>query len=168
MVAKTISIWFSEMISGGERTSVSPLLRMRTSSSKHHLAHSAPRAPRGTVSGRKVNRGQQTDIADIDNVRSVSGGVGRLLPNWCQPPQRQTHDRVMKTWREEIEAMHGERCLITLTLHPRSDYGSARASRIAALDRLLTWLGTLPGVAFMRCDEIAAAAEDIRSKAHRL
>ena len=45
--------------------------------------------------------------------------------------QRQTHDRVMKTWHEEIEAMHRERCLITLTLHPRSDYGSARASRIA-------------------------------------
>jgi peptidoglycan-N-acetylglucosamine deacetylase len=81
--------------------------------------------------------------------------------------QRQTHDRVMKTWHEEIEAMHRERCLITLTLHPRSDYGSARASRIAALDRLLTWLRGLPGVAFMRCDEIAAAADDFRSESRR-
>jgi hypothetical protein len=71
--------------------------------------------------------------------------------------QRQTHDRVMKAWHEEIEAMHREHCLITLTPHPRSDYGSARASRIAALDRLLTWVGTLPEVTFMRCDEIAAA-----------
>jgi hypothetical protein len=81
--------------------------------------------------------------------------------------QRQTHDRVMKTWHEEIEAMHRERCLITLTLHPRSDYGSARASRIAALDRLLTWLRDLPGVAFMRCDAIAAAADDFRSEIRR-
>ena len=81
--------------------------------------------------------------------------------------QRQTHDRIMKTWHEEIEAMHRERCLITLTLHPRSDYGSARASRIAALDRLLTWLRGLPGVAFMRCDEIAAAADEFRSEARR-
>ena len=82
-------------------------------------------------------------------MRGVSERVGRLLP-------------------EEIEAMHRERCLITLTLHPRSDYGSARVSRIAALDRLLMWLGTLPGVAFMRCDEIAATAEGRGSEAHRL
>jgi hypothetical protein len=53
--------------------------------------------------------------------------------------------------------------IMTLTLHPRSDYGSARASRIAALDRLLTWLRGLPGVALMRCDEIASAVEDLRS-----
>ena len=71
--------------------------------------------------------------------------------------QRQTQDRVMKTWREEIEAMHRERCLITLTLHPRSDYGSARASRIAALDGTLTWLRGLAGVAFMTCEQIADA-----------
>jgi peptidoglycan/xylan/chitin deacetylase (PgdA/CDA1 family) len=73
--------------------------------------------------------------------------------------QRQTHDRVMQTWREEIEAMHRERCLVTLTLHPRSDYGSARASRIAALDRLLSWLSALPDIAFMTCGEISEAAE---------
>ncbi len=72
--------------------------------------------------------------------------------------QRQTQDRVMKTWREEIEAMHRERCLITLTLHPRSDYGSARASRIAALDGTLTWLRGLAGVTFMTCEQIANAA----------
>src|SRR5216683_1655072 len=38
MVAKTISISFSEMISGGERTSVSPLLRTRMPSSKQRIA----------------------------------------------------------------------------------------------------------------------------------
>jgi peptidoglycan/xylan/chitin deacetylase (PgdA/CDA1 family) len=70
--------------------------------------------------------------------------------------QRQTHDRAMKTWREEIEAMHREHCLITLTLHPRSDNGSARASRIAALDGLLSWLQGLAGVSFLTCEQIAA------------
>jgi peptidoglycan/xylan/chitin deacetylase (PgdA/CDA1 family) len=69
--------------------------------------------------------------------------------------QRQTHDRVMKMWREEIEAMHRERCLIALTLHPRSDYGSARASRIAVLSELLSWLRNLGGVSFQTCEEIA-------------
>jgi peptidoglycan/xylan/chitin deacetylase (PgdA/CDA1 family) len=71
--------------------------------------------------------------------------------------QRQTHDRVMQTWREEIEAMHRERCLITLTLHPRSDYGSGRASRIAALEGLLVWLRDLGGVSFGTCEQIAAS-----------
>ena len=36
---------------------------------------------------------------------------------------------------------------------------NARASRIAALDGLLSWLRTLPGVAFRTCGEIAEAAE---------
>lgn len=74
--------------------------------------------------------------------------------------QRQTHDRVIKMWREEIEAMHRERCLITLTLHPRSDYGSARASRVAALDRLLIWLRNLDGTSFLTCQEVADRMRD--------
>jgi peptidoglycan-N-acetylglucosamine deacetylase len=79
--------------------------------------------------------------------------------------QRQTHDRVMKTWREEIEAMHRERCLIVLTLHPRSDYGSARASRVAALDGLLSWLRSLSGTSFMTHEQIVEAT---RSKMTRM
>jgi peptidoglycan-N-acetylglucosamine deacetylase len=72
--------------------------------------------------------------------------------------QRQTHDRVMKTWWEEIEAMHREHCLISMTLHPRSDYGSGRASRIAALDNLFSLLRNLAGIAFLTCEQIAEAA----------
>ncbi|OAE99005.1 hypothetical protein AYJ54_33735 [Bradyrhizobium centrolobii] len=41
------------------------------------------------------------------------------------------------------------------TLHPRGDYGSARASRVAALDGLLSWLRGLDGVAFLTCEEVA-------------
>ena len=69
--------------------------------------------------------------------------------------QRQTHDRAMKTWREEIEAMHREQCMIALTLHPRSDYGSARASRVAALDGLLSWMRGLDSTSFLTCGEVA-------------
>ena len=32
---------------------------------------------------------------------------------------------------------------------------AARASRVAALDGLLTWLRNLDGVAFLTCEEIA-------------
>jgi hypothetical protein len=51
--------------------------------------------------------------------------------------------------------MHRERCLITLTLHPRSDYGSGRASRVAALDGLFTWMRKLEGISFFTCEEVA-------------
>jgi peptidoglycan-N-acetylglucosamine deacetylase len=66
---------------------------------------------------------------------------------------RQTHDRVMKAWREEVAALHAERCFAALTLHPRSDYGSGRASRIAALDIFLDWVRTLPEASFITCLE---------------
>lgn len=80
---------------------------------------------------------------------------------------RKSHDRVMQTWREEFAAMHAERCMITLTLHPRSDYGSGRASRVAALDEFLRWAAALPDVVFMTCGDIAdgAAAGDLRCRA---
>ena len=71
---------------------------------------------------------------------------------------RATHDRVIKTWREEIEALHAERCFVCLTLHPRSDYGSGRASRVAALEGLLNWLRDLPDVRFVTCSEAVDAA----------
>lgn len=71
----------------------------------------------------------------------------------------------MKTWREEFEALHAERCFVTLTLHPRSDYGSGRASRVAALDGFLAWIRTLPGVAFMTCTDVATAAAEGRTEA---
>ncbi|HEM7852758.1 TPA: polysaccharide deacetylase family protein [Burkholderia multivorans] len=50
---------------------------------------------------------------------------------------RATHDRVLKTWLEEFEAAREENCLIHLTLHPRADSGSGRASRIDVVERFL-------------------------------
>lgn len=71
---------------------------------------------------------------------------------------RATHDRLVKTWREEIAALHAERCFIVITLHPRSDYGSGRASRVAALANLLAWLRDQPDVRFVTCSEAADTA----------
>jgi peptidoglycan-N-acetylglucosamine deacetylase len=130
------------------------------------------RAPHGRLSqhtlGHLAGLGYRYDASFQDDDHpyrlDADGGPGmievphaEILIDATLYAQRQTHDRVMKTWREEIEAMHRERCLITLTLHPRSDYGSARASRIAALDELLSWLRGLGGVSFLTCEQIAHA-----------
>jgi peptidoglycan-N-acetylglucosamine deacetylase len=72
---------------------------------------------------------------------------------------RRTHDAVMQSWREEFEALHKERCFTTLTLHPRSDYGSGRASRVAALERFLDWMGALPEVQLVTCAQALAEVE---------
>jgi peptidoglycan/xylan/chitin deacetylase (PgdA/CDA1 family) len=75
---------------------------------------------------------------------------------------RATHDRLIGTWREEIAALHAERCFISLTLHPRSDNGTGRASRVAAMEGLLAWLKGLPDVTFVTCGAAAAAAREGR------
>jgi peptidoglycan/xylan/chitin deacetylase (PgdA/CDA1 family) len=157
----------------------------RTHATLARITGAAPygfRAPHGRLTERTLGHlaalGYRYDSSFQDDDRpyrlDAEGGAGmievpqsEILIDATLYTQRQTHDRFMKTWHEEIEAMHRERCLITLTLHPRSDYGSARASRIAALDRMLTWLHGLPGVTFMRCDEIAAAAGNWSSGARR-
>jgi peptidoglycan-N-acetylglucosamine deacetylase len=148
----------------------------RTHATLARITDTAPRgfrAPHGRLTERTLGHlaalGYRYDASFQDDDHpyrlDADGGAGmievpqaEILIDATLYAQRQTHDRVMTTWREEIEAMHRERCLITLTLHPRSDYGSARASRIAALDRTLTWLRGLDGVSFMTCEQIAHAA----------
>jgi hypothetical protein len=70
----------------------------------------------------------------------------------------QPHDRVMKAWREEFDALYAERGYVCITLHPRSDYGSGRASRVDALDAFLGHVRGQPDVVFMTCEEAARAA----------
>lgn len=127
------------------------------------------RAPHGRLTGQTLGHladlGYRYDASfqDDDHPYRLDADGGRgmvevphaeILIDATLYGQRQTHDRAMKMWREEIEAMHRERCLIALTLHPRGDYGSARASRIAALDGLLSWLRDLDGVSFLTCEEV--------------
>lgn len=147
----------------------------RTHAALERIAGSAPRgwrAPHGRLTQSTLEHlaalGYRYDASFQDDDHpyrlDADGGAGmievpqaEILIDATLYALRQTHARVMQTWREEIEAMHAERCLVTLTLHPRSDYGSARASRIAALDGLLAWLRGLPDVRFMTCNEIAEA-----------
>jgi peptidoglycan/xylan/chitin deacetylase (PgdA/CDA1 family) len=61
---------------------------------------------------------------------------------------RHPHNRVLKTWQEEFDALHGAGHFVNLTLHPRGDRGSGRASRAQVLDEFLTFIARRPGVHF--------------------
>jgi peptidoglycan/xylan/chitin deacetylase (PgdA/CDA1 family) len=69
---------------------------------------------------------------------------------------RHTHARVMKIWREEFDALYRENCLVPLTLHLRGDVGSTRAARIAALEELVAYVASRPGVRFLTGAELAS------------
>jgi peptidoglycan/xylan/chitin deacetylase (PgdA/CDA1 family) len=71
---------------------------------------------------------------------------------------RQTHDRVLKNWTEEFDGANAAGCFSCMTLHPRQDYGVARASRIDMLDAFITHVSQTPGVTFRTCAEAAQLA----------
>ena len=71
---------------------------------------------------------------------------------------RHTHARVVKIWREEFDALHREGCLVPLTVHLRGDLGFTRAARIAALEELLAYMASRPGVRFVTGAQLAAQA----------
>ncbi|MGH8617314.1 MAG: polysaccharide deacetylase family protein [Burkholderiales bacterium] len=66
-----------------------------------------------------------------------------------------TQARLLKTWTEEFDAMYAAGTLVTLTLHVRGDYGSGRASRVAAVREFLDHVRAKPGVFFMTCEAMA-------------
>lgn len=67
---------------------------------------------------------------------------------------RHPQNRVLKIWKEEFDAMYSEGQLVTLTLHPRGDYGSGRAIRAQIVDEFLTYVRRHPGVYFTTCREM--------------
>src|SRR5262249_49608846 len=69
---------------------------------------------------------------------------------------RHTHARVMKIWREEFDALRAEGCLVPLTVHLRGDVGSTPRARIAALQELLVYMASQPGVRFRTGAGLAA------------
>ena len=71
---------------------------------------------------------------------------------------RHTHARVVKIWREEFDALYREGCLVPLTVHLRGDLGFTRAARIAALEELLGYMASRPGVRFVTGAQLAARA----------
>jgi peptidoglycan/xylan/chitin deacetylase (PgdA/CDA1 family) len=60
--------------------------------------------------------------------------------------------RVLQMWSKEFAAMHVENGCFVLTCHP---FVSGRASRIALLDDLLTFMRRARGVWFTTCEEVA-------------
>jgi len=149
----------------------------RTHASLARIAGQAPRgwrAPHGRLSQRTLaclaELGYRYDASfqddDFPYGLDADGGAGltelpqnEILNDALLYQLRQAHDRVMQAWREEYEGLHREACFASVTLHPRSDYGSGRASRIAALERFLDWVGTLGHVRLGTC---AQALEAIR------
>ena len=91
---------------------------------------------------------QSSRLAEIPTVQALDDS----LPFSA----RHTHARVMKIWREEFDALYREKCLVPLTLHLRGDVGSTRAARIAALEELLGYMASRPGVRFMTGAQLAA------------
>ena len=69
---------------------------------------------------------------------------------------RHSHNRVLKTWKEEFDAMYGEGLYVNLTLHARGDYGSGRAIRAQIVGEFLDYMMRHAGVFFMTCAELSA------------
>jgi peptidoglycan/xylan/chitin deacetylase (PgdA/CDA1 family) len=129
------------------------------------------RAPRGLLSphtlGHLVKLGYQYDASFEDDdwpyiVKADDGGRLVELPQF-QPMQdatfyelRHSHTRVLKVWKEEFDAMHAEGTLVTLTVHPRGDYGSGRAARARVVEDFIGYMADRPGTRFMTCRELAA------------
>jgi peptidoglycan/xylan/chitin deacetylase (PgdA/CDA1 family) len=68
---------------------------------------------------------------------------------------RHSHSRALKVWKEEFDAMYGAGHCVSLTLHPRGDYGSGRAARARVVDEFLAYVERHPGVYFATCRELA-------------
>ncbi len=68
---------------------------------------------------------------------------------------RHSHIRVLKTWKEEFDAIYGEGLYLNLVVHPRGDHGSGRAARARAVDDFITYVARHPGTEFFTCGELA-------------
>jgi peptidoglycan/xylan/chitin deacetylase (PgdA/CDA1 family) len=68
---------------------------------------------------------------------------------------RHSHIRVLKTWKEEFDAIYNEGLYVNLTLHPRGDWGSGRTVRAMVVDEFINYMAGFPGVQFQTCGELA-------------
>jgi hypothetical protein len=60
--------------------------------------------------------------------------------------------RVLQMWSKEFAGMHAENGCFVLTCHP---FVSGRASRIALLEDLVTYMRRFRGVWFTTCEDVA-------------
>ena len=68
---------------------------------------------------------------------------------------RHSHNRVLKTWKEEFDAMYREGTFVNLTVHPRGDHGSGRAIRARIVGEFIHYALGHPGVQLVTCREMA-------------
>ncbi|APO78858.1 polysaccharide deacetylase domain-containing protein (plasmid) [Rhizobium etli 8C-3] len=87
--------------------------------------------------------------------RMVELPQNEMLIDETHYSRRATHARLLAWWREEFQAMHAERCFAAITVSPRSDYGSGRASRIASLEHFLADVQKHEDTVLMTCAEAA-------------
>jgi len=128
------------------------------------------RAPQGLLSpstlGHLADLGYRYDSSfqddDLPYVMRTAGGkdivelpTHQMLDDSTLYGPRHGHDRVIKTWKEEFDAIYGCGLFVNLVLHARGDYGSGRASRVRVVDEFLTYVQRHPGVFFMTCAEMA-------------
>jgi peptidoglycan-N-acetylglucosamine deacetylase len=128
------------------------------------------RAPHGLLSpatlGHLAELGYAYDSSfqddDLPYVMRVESGreivelpTFQMLDDSTLYSPRHTHDRVLKTWKEEFDAIYGEGLYVSLVLHVRGDSGSGRAARTRVVDEFLTHVRRQPGVRFMQCSELA-------------
>lgn len=72
--------------------------------------------------------------------------------DWAMPYQIEEPDKVFRLWKTEFDALYEEGRCFNLTMHPQL---TGRASRIAMLDQLITYMKDKPDVWFTTGDEIA-------------
>jgi len=128
------------------------------------------RAPFGAVShatpGHLADLGYLYDSSFQDDdfpyiMRSATGKLLVELPQFQFLDDahlyeaRHTHDRVLKTWKEEFDAMYDHQHFVNLTLSPRGDRGSGRASRVRVVEEFLLSVARRPGVYFSTGEELA-------------
>jgi len=129
------------------------------------------RAPRGLMSPATLSHlasmgyAYDATFEDDDWPYIVETGDGRELveipafeplrdSTFYEP--RHSHMRVAKVWREEFDAQYAEGALVTLSIHPRGDYGSGRPPRARVVQDFIEYAAAKPGVTFMTCGALAA------------
>ena len=101
-------------------------------------------------------------VFSLEDSRIAEIPTAQALDDSLPFSARHTHARVVKIWREEFDALYREGCLVPLTVHLRGDLGFTRAARIAALEELLAYMASRPGVRFMTGAALAAQALESR------
>ena len=100
-----------------------------------------------------VSDGKPTGLIELpiewinDDFPYYSGNASGSMPS---------PESVFQVYRQEFDAAYDERTAYVLTMHPHI---SGHRSRVAQLDRLLTYMQSKPGVWFATLEQMARAVQ---------